>query len=722
VSKKLTIEDFQVIAKEHGGKCLSDQYLNYNIKLRWECAKGHVWEASVDSIRQGHWCRKCGTEKSASKRRKSLEDMVLLAKRKNGKCLSEKYIDNATKLKWQCEKGHIWEATPGHIQNGRWCPYCKRIKLADRFKGDFQEYKDIAKSKGGSCLSVSYVNALTKLMWQCKEGHIWEAVPSAIKRGTWCPICGINRRADSLRASIEYAQRVAERHGGVCLSAQYIDAHKKLKWRCKEGHEWEASFGNVSSGNWCPFCAGSVKLTIEEMQKIARERGGLCLSSKYTNISTKLRWQCKEGHIWEAAPNSIKQGSWCPHCGGSMRLSLEQMQDLAKKKNGVCLSDKYINNRTKLKWQCENGHIWETTASSIIQGNWCPQCAGIVKKTIEDMHELAKQKNGRCLSEKYIDNKTKLIWQCERGHIWKAAPGHIQSGRWCPHCKPIMLADRFRGDFQEYKDIAKYKGGLCLSTSYVNARIKLRWQCKEGHIWEAVPSAIKRGTWCPKCSENISERICRKIFENIFNERFPKNRPDWLKLPNGRNMELDGYCSKLGIAFEYQGEQHYKDVLRYDGKRSLDQQKELDKFKRRKCEEHTVILIEVPFFVDYEKMPNFIIDECKKKNILVPKITKTLDYKLLNIYSPEKIKEMQEIAREKGGKCLSEKYINSVTKLKWQCEKGHTWEATPAAIKSGNWCHYCAGNLKWTLKQINDLAQEKKGYVYQRYIVEIMIS
>jgi len=41
------------------------------------------------------------------------------------------------------------------------------------------------------------------------------------------------------------------------------------------------------------------------------------------------------------------------------------------------------------------------------------------------------------------------------------------------------------------------------------------------------------------------------------------------------------------------------------------------------------------------------------------------------------IKEMQEIAESRGGKCLSKEYVNNYTKLKWQCDEGHTWKATP---------------------------------------------
>ena len=59
----------------------------------------------------------------------------------------------------------------------------------------------------------------------------------------------------------------------------------------------------------------SRRLTIEEMQALAAKKGGKCLSTQYINSKIKLKWQCAEGHIWEATPSSIKNGgTWCTEC------------------------------------------------------------------------------------------------------------------------------------------------------------------------------------------------------------------------------------------------------------------------------------------------------------------------------------------------------------------------------------------------------------------------
>ena len=117
------------------------------------------------------------------------------------------------------------------------------------------------------------------------------------------------------------------------------------------------------------------KTNLKKMNKLAAKKGGKCLSDKYVNSSTKLRWECGECHAWEATPQAIKQGSWCLECSGSKRLTIEKMQEIAAERKGKCLSDKYVNSSTKLRWECDEGHVWEATPQAIKQGNWCHECA-----------------------------------------------------------------------------------------------------------------------------------------------------------------------------------------------------------------------------------------------------------------------------------------------------------------------------------------------------------
>jgi hypothetical protein len=119
----------------------------------------------------------------------------------------------------------------------------------------------------------------------------------------------------------------------------------------------------------------SKKLTIEEMQDLAKNRDGKCLSKEYLNANTKLLWRCEKGHKWEATPGSVKSGSWCRYCAGTVKLTIGEMREIAKSRGGKCLSKIYVNKKVKLKWQCSKGHIWKATPDAVKRGTWCPACA-----------------------------------------------------------------------------------------------------------------------------------------------------------------------------------------------------------------------------------------------------------------------------------------------------------------------------------------------------------
>jgi hypothetical protein len=228
-----------------------------------------------------------------------------------------------------------------------------------------------------------------------------------------------------------------EERGGALLSVAVSRVTDKLRWQCSEGHEWEAPCQHVvTRRTWCLICAGKAQLTIDAVQALAIKRGGKCLSETYVNNHTKMEWQCAAGHRWWAKSNSIQQGQWCPACAGFLPLTLEDMHAMAAKRGGQCISEDYAGSQNKMEWRCAIGHEWSAKPNWIQQGRWCSRCAG-KDKTIDDMHALATARGGVCLSETYLGSKTKLEWQCDEGHRWWTTPDGIKDGNWCPVCYNI---------------------------------------------------------------------------------------------------------------------------------------------------------------------------------------------------------------------------------------------------------------------------------------------
>jgi len=179
----------------------------------------------------------------------------------------------------------------------------------------------------------------------------------------------------------------------------------------------------------------SKKLTIEAMRQLAESHGGKCLSDVYVDAFTKLTWQCSKGHQWTARPNNIQQGKRCPQCYEHRKGSIDGMRRLAETRGGRCLSDMYVGAGSKLLWECGKGHQWMATPSGVQRGQWCPRCSRDSRKlTIESMRQVAESHGGKCLSDTYVNNQSKLLWQCAKGHKWMARPNNVIHGTWCRRC------------------------------------------------------------------------------------------------------------------------------------------------------------------------------------------------------------------------------------------------------------------------------------------------
>ena len=358
----------------------------------------------------------------------------------------------------------------------------------------------LARKRGGRCISTLYVSSTVPLLWECANGHRWNAVPASIRKGTRCPDC-----AGVRRLTLEQMRVTAKSRGGWCLSKRYRNNAEKLKWRCSKGHEWSATPLHVRKGHWCPFCARVASVTLAILQQIAARRGGRCLSITYVNSSCPLLWNCAAGHEWLARASSIQAGNWCPVCAHNQSLGLEEMREIARERGGMCLSTSYKNASTPLLWTCKFGHRWKAAAANVKsgsrrKGSWCRECYNWRRRfheklSIEAMRGLATTRGGTCLSAEYFGSKTKLTWKCEFGHRWEAAPCYVVQGTWCPTC---ARNERLR--LTLFQELAVNKGGMCLSGEYVNEHTVLEFRCAEGHEWKALPEKIKRGSWCPKCA------------------------------------------------------------------------------------------------------------------------------------------------------------------------------------------------------------------------------
>jgi hypothetical protein len=221
------------------------------------------------------------------------------------------------------------------------------------------------------------------------------------------------------------------------------------------------------------------------------------------------------------------------------------------------------------------------------------------KLTLLDCQNIAEERGGKCLSEEYVNCKKQMRWSCKKNHVWETCFDGIKySKSWCSICngnKKLTI--------EECKIFAKNKNGECLSTEYINNQTKMIWKCSKDHIWNACFGSIKGNKkWCPHCSKSRSEKLTRSIFEELTGLFFPSIRPDFLKnSETNKNLELDGYCDDLKLAFEYQGIQHYEYLEHFHKtQEEFINRQNLDRLKLKLCKDHEISVILIPHTLNYQ--------------------------------------------------------------------------------------------------------------------------
>jgi hypothetical protein len=190
-------------------------------------------------------------------------------------------------------------------------------------------------------------------------------------------------------------------------------------------------------------------------------------------------------------------------------------------------------------------------------------------------------------------------------------------------------------------DKAKIYNGLCVSKEFVNSRTKLDWKCcNEKHpIFSDYYTNVVNGmSWCKRCEPLISDKL-----------------------------ELAKFLAK-SKGGEILEEKYLGSTIRH----------------KWKCKENHIFEVNYNAAVLRGRWCVFCANQVTEKtNVLEEGSNNRID----------RLDIAKEFAAKKGGKCLSEYYKNSSSKLLWKCsnEKHKEFESTyNCVINQSRWCPECS--------------------------------
>ena len=242
--------------------------------------------------------------------------------------------------------------------------------------------------------------------------------------------------------------------------------------------------------------------------------------------SKKVWWQCREGHEWQAVINNRTNGTNCPYCARRrMAKGFNNLATVAPEiaaqwhptKNGDLTPDIITaKSREKVWWQCVEGHEWQAIVYNRTNGTGCPYCAGQrVIKGVNDLATIAPEiaaqwhpsKNGDLTPDTITAKSEKKVWwQCKEGHEWQAVVSNRTNRKGCPYCAGRRVIKGVNDLATVAPEVAAQwhpskNGDLTPETTFPQSNIRVWWQCKEGHEWQAIVYNRTNGAGCPYCAQ-----------------------------------------------------------------------------------------------------------------------------------------------------------------------------------------------------------------------------
>lgn len=176
-------------------------------------------------------------------------------------------------------------------------------------------------------------------------------------------------------------------------------SHKKIWWRCKEGHEWQSAvYTRTEKFHGCLYCAGKRISSGRDFESLYPElaaqwhptKNGKAKPNQYLPGShTSVWWRCERGHEWQTRISARSfNNNGCPYCGNRKLLTgfndLKTAEPLAaaqwhSTKNAPLEPTMVMPGSTRRVWRrCSDGHEWKAVIYSRTgaQKCGCPECAG----------------------------------------------------------------------------------------------------------------------------------------------------------------------------------------------------------------------------------------------------------------------------------------------------------------------------------------------------------
>ena len=389
--------------------CPGQVYQNNKTHIRFKCSEHGYFNTTWNQITRGSHCPQCGEKRllhKAKSKKTRLEDVLnRIDKVHDGRITMvhpNEYQKQHSRLTFECEVGHRWDAVVYQIIQGRGCPKCAGKNITtDEFKATLNRiHKDTITLVSGQ----KYISRKTKLRFKCNNPNhpVFSASPSnVVFNKSGCPEC----KKEKLRVSFaltteEVYFKIAEKCGDQVKPIPnqiYVNQNSIWEFTCPvpTHQNWKARIDNVLNTEYkygCKECKGetsyrSLSDIKSDLKQVFNERIELVSFSDPTfRKQSEGSFRClKHGEVFQNSLANLFNSYGCSQC------SVEAQREKTRKNSETLIKDvfrvhrelitvadpsQYVNTDTKIEFRCikKRHGSFQSTPHSILRGNGCPIC------------------------------------------------------------------------------------------------------------------------------------------------------------------------------------------------------------------------------------------------------------------------------------------------------------------------------------------------------------
>ena len=516
-----------------------DVTINSHRKVWWLGPCGHEWRASIADRNSGRGCPYCAGKKVL----KGYNDLQTvnptLAKewnyeKNNGLTPEEVIPGSGQNVWWKCQRGHEWQATIGSRNAGRGCPYCSG-RYTIKGENDLQTVNptlakewNIEKNTGLTPMDVM-PNSDKRVWWKCQKGHEWQATINSRNSGIGCPYCSgrypIKGENDlqTLNPAIATEWHY-EKNDGLIPADVMPNSDKKVWWKCRKGHEWQAVISSRTRGNGCPICSSEKNTSFPEYALVYYlKKYGLEVIHSYREQGYELDVYIPvlriaieyDGYLWhkDKTQQDLAKNYKCAMEGIKLYRIREGLSSLNDSSTDFVVqrNQEDLSKILKLLLSEITGTVVDVDLKRdyiAIENlrEYTEKETSLLFSNPAIAKEWNYEKNGNLKPEHFAANSHKKVWwKCPKGHEWQSTIKDRNSGNGCPYCASKMV-------LKGYNDLQAVNPSLTKEWNYEknngltpvdvtpNSHLKVWWKCSNGHEWQAAIADRNGGRGCPYCA------------------------------------------------------------------------------------------------------------------------------------------------------------------------------------------------------------------------------